>query len=62
MQETVTLRDGDLERTLPKQRAILRSLTAKAIAGDAKVHERLDAAGGIESHLRSPAENPGDES
>ncbi len=36
LQETVTLREGDLERTLSKQRAILRSLTAKAIEGDAK--------------------------
>ena len=36
LQETVTLREGDLERTLSKQRAILRSLTGKAIEGDAK--------------------------
>ena len=34
--EDVTLREGDLERTFSKQRAILRSLTAKAIEGDAK--------------------------
>ncbi len=34
--EDVTLREGELERTFSKQRAILRSLTAKAIAGDAK--------------------------
>ena len=36
LQETVTLREGELERTFSKQRAILRSLTAKAIEGDAK--------------------------
>ncbi len=36
LQETVTLGDGEMERTLSKQRAILRSLTDKAIAGDAK--------------------------
>ncbi len=36
LQEEVTLREGDLERTFSKQRAILRSLTAKAIEGDAK--------------------------
>ncbi len=36
LQETVTLRDGEMERSLSKQRAILRSLTDKAIAGDAK--------------------------
>ncbi len=36
LQETVTLRDGEVERSLSKQRAILRSLTDKAIAGDAK--------------------------
>ena len=34
--EDVTLREGELERTFSKQRAILRSLTAKAIEGDAK--------------------------
>ncbi|MFQ6018856.1 MAG: DUF5681 domain-containing protein, partial [Kiloniellaceae bacterium] len=36
LEEAVTLRDGEMERSLSKQRAILRSLTAKAIAGDAK--------------------------
>ncbi len=36
LQETVTLREGETERTLSKQRAILRSLTTKAIEGDAK--------------------------
>ena len=36
LQETVTLREGDLERSLSKQRAILRSLTDRAIGGDAK--------------------------
>jgi hypothetical protein len=34
--EDVTLREGELERTCSKQRAILRSLTAKAIEGDPK--------------------------
>ena len=34
--EDVTLREGELERTFSKQRAILRSLTAKAIEGDPK--------------------------
>ncbi len=36
LQETVTLREGDLERSFSKQRAILRSLTDRAIEGDAK--------------------------
>ncbi len=36
LQETVTLREGEMERTLSRQQAILRSLTAKAIEGDAK--------------------------
>ncbi len=36
LQETVTLREGDLERTLSKQRAILRRLTDRALEGDAR--------------------------
>ncbi len=32
----MTPREGELEPTFSKQRAILRSLTAKAIEGDAK--------------------------
>ncbi len=36
LQETVTLREGGLERTLSKQRAILRRLTDRALEGDAR--------------------------
>ncbi len=36
MEEAVTLTEGESERTLSKQRSILRSLTARAAGGDAR--------------------------
>jgi uncharacterized protein DUF5681 len=36
LEEAVTVRDGETERTLSRQRSILRSLTAKAIKGDTR--------------------------
>ena len=60
LEEAVTLRDGDFERTFSRQRAILRSLTAKAIEGDPRATatvldlvQRLIGAG--------PAADPGPE-
>lgn len=41
MQEIVTVEDGGGHRTLSRQRAILRSLSAKAIAGDPKATDMV---------------------
>ena len=63
LQETVTLREGELERTLSKQRAILRRLTDRALEGDARATALvLDLVRRLLGPSPEPAHNPEPES
>ena len=56
LEEMITLGDGDAERTVSRQRAILASLTAKALEGDPKAIAMV-----LDLVQRMAAEEPGED-